>query len=238
MTDQGWEQAGERIGEAYNPPPEVPREAMWAQIEDQLPKPSESDDVVSLAAHRASKDSNGAVRIPNYWRRNTLIAAAAGLVLWVGFGLGRATTPEAGPTAPIPQVAEVTAPARANNDDVARFAATRHLAATRTLLTTVGSNVESGSLDPNVASLATLLLTQTRLMLDSPAGREAEMTLLLEDLELILIQVVHASNAGAGSDTDVSRMELQQLTQGLQDNDVLPRIQQLLPPVMAGAADD
>lgn len=182
-------------------------------------------------------DSSSRVRGPHYWRRNTLIAAAAGLVLWIGFGLGRATTTETGPTPPTPQVAEVPEPTRANGD-AARFAATRHLAATRTLLTTVGSNAESGSLDPNVSSLATLLLTQTRLILDSSAGRSPEMTLLLEDLELILIQVVHASNAGAGSDTEVGRMELQQLTRGLQDNDVLPRIQQLLPPVMAGVADD
>lgn len=248
MTDHDWDEPTKaHMKKAYNPPLDVPREAMWEEIASRLPGPSttseseDQNDVLSLAQHREGRVglASGA---PSHWRRNTLLAAAAGVVLWLGFGLGRVTQPGVGPEpagtelAQAPPEAGTPAPASAGQG-AAQFATTRHLQATRSLLTAVGSEAEAGAIDPNVASLATMLLTQTRLMLDSSAGRDVEVVRLLEDLELILVQVVHASKAGASGDSEVGRMELQQLTQGLEDNEVLPRIQELLPPVMAGAAD-
>ncbi len=232
MTDQGWDRVKDQIGEAYNVPPEAPRDAMWAHIEGQIgssqTRSARSDD--SFADVTPLRN-----RFARHWRLGTVVAAAASAVLWVGFGLGRATHPALVDSDPIPTLAEA-APSQVN--PIVRVAATRHLAATQSLLTTVGSEAAMGALDPNVAAWASRLLTDTRLMLDSSIAGQGDIRALLEDLELILVQVVHASNAGAGADADVGKMELQQLTQGMQDNDVLPRIQELLPPVMAGAADE
>lgn len=225
MTDN-WDKAKEQIAEAYHNPPEVPRDEMWQAIEGRLEQPEV--EVHSLEAHRRRRPA---------WGWGTMAAAAAGLVLWAGFGLGRATAPagDAGDQETMPPVAEAPAVAP-QRDSRVRLAATRHLVATRTLLGQVGSGVAAGSINDEVGTWARQLLTDTRLMLDSPAGEQDELRTLLEDLELILVQVVHASNAGKQGDAGVGRMEMQQLTQGLRDNDVLPRIQRMLPPVM-GAAD-
>lgn len=241
MSDQDWETARKRIEASYNTPPEVPREAMWEAISgqlgsDEVDTADQEADVVPLHRTAPPRPARPA------WQWGTFAAMAAGITLWIGFGLGRATT--AGPTAEIDVAEESPAevldlpaqnPAASRAAGVVRMAASRHLAATQTLLAEVGSGVEAGSLDPNVATWATQLLTDTRLMLDSPVGQQGDLRSLLEDLELILVQVVHASRAGADGDT--GKVELEQLNQGLQDNDVLPRIQELLPPVMAGAAD-
>lgn len=238
MSDQDWEKARARIESSYNTPPEVPREAMWEAIAGQLgsEEADSADQQADVVPLRRAAPARPA------WQWGTFAAMAAGITLWIGFGLGRATT--AGPTAEIGVAEESPAevldvpvqnPAASRAAGVVRMAASRHLAATQTLLAQVGSGVEAGSLDPNVATWANQLLTDTRLMLDSPVGQQGDLRSLLEDLELILVQVVHASRAG--TDGNTGEVELQQLTQGLQDNDVLPRIQELLPPVMAGAAD-
>jgi len=209
------------IGDVYNVPPEVPRASMWEAIRPRL-----AVDAVSENA-----------KVRPAWQWGTLAAAAAGVVLLIGFGLGRVAQPAGPEVTPPLSVAERPAePSGATS--LVRVAAIRHLAATQTLLFEVGTEAESGAIDPNIATWATQLLTDTRLMLDSSLGDQGDMRALLEDLELILVQVVHASKAGAGLDAEVGRMELQQLTRGMQDNDVLPRIQQLLPPVAAGAVDE
>jgi len=75
------------------------------------------------------------------------------------------------------------------------------------------------------------LLTDTRFMLDGRTDLDTDMRALLEDLEMVLIQVVHAGHSAEGGNADRERLEVQELTQGLEDNEVLSRIRRMLPAV-------
>ena len=118
-------------------------------------------------------------------------------------------------------------------DNAYGFAAARLLASTGTLLTQVEDQASSGALHADAGTWARGLLTQTRLMLDSQDVGDNVLRALLEDLELILMQVVTVSGAQEAGDGEVGGFELEQLTNGLRDGDVLPRIQRMLPPVLA-----
>jgi len=65
-------------------------------------------------------------------------------------------------------------------------------------------------------------------------GDDPEMEGLLEDLELVLVQIVGAAELGSGQDARM-RTELSLAMRGLEEGEVLPRIQAALPNEMAGA---
>lgn len=71
--------------------------------------------------------------------------------------------------------------------------------------------------DTAMATRASELLTQTHLLLDSPAGRDPTLHKLLEDLELVLAQIARLHGPGNGTD-------LQLIHQTLAAHDVLPRV--------------
>jgi len=178
-----------------------------------------------------------------------VFALAPLLVLWLGYGLGRATTqadPAETPGSAVATGTEETAtPATGSTnagrtvtaartpEDAYGFAAVRLLASTGSLLTQVEDQVASGALRADAGTWARGLLTRTRLMLDSPSMVDDDLRALLEDLELILMQVVTVSGAQDGGHAEVGGFELRQLTNGLREGDVLPRIQRMLPPVIA-----
>ena len=247
MTDSRWDQALERIREEYHAPPETPREEMWGAIEQTL-----------VGAELDGQAGGGDA--PDREVRRTLgrpgplsfvAAAAAVALLWAGFGLGRASvqTPATARTAeaePGPGIVQgspasgdaatltATGPASAGAPvNAYGFAAARLLSTTGTFLTQVEDRAAQGTMPDNAGRWAKGLLTQTRLMLDAPAGDEAGLRTLLEDLELILMQVVALSQAQDDGDSDVGGFELEQLTNGLRNGDVLPRIQRMLPPMRA-----
>src|SRR6266478_2016048 len=66
------------------------------------------------------------------------------------------------------------------------------------------------------------LLATTRLMLDSPAARDARLKGLLEDLELVLAQIAQLP---AGGDKE----DVQLITQGLDERSVLLRLRTAIP---------
>ncbi len=84
-----------------------------------------------------------------------------------------------------------------------------------------------------MASWAEDLLAQTRLLLDRPDGVDPEVRDLLLDLELVLVQVVGV--AGAEEDDTRTRTEVELTLRSLDEGEVLPRIQAVLPQTMAGA---
>src|SRR6476469_1307122 len=70
-----------------------------------------------------------------------------------------------------------------------RVAAIQHLVTTEALLVSLRSDVRAGRKDTTIATWAGQLLGTTRMLMDSPAGRDPQLKQLLEDLELVLAQI-------------------------------------------------
>jgi hypothetical protein len=202
----------------YNAPPETPRDEMWAAIQARLEPRTVT--VHSLEDARARRRT--ASWRPLGW------AAAAAAVLVLGIGIGRMS-------APLPKATAPVASAVAPNAGVQRAATVNHLGRTEALLTLVRADARDGRVDPAMGGWARGLLSQTRLLLDSPNTTDPAMRDLLGDLELVLVQIVRVTEV-EGVDQGRARTEMNLALQGLEDRDVLPRIQAVVPagPGMAG----
>ena len=90
----------------------------------------------------------------------------------------------------------------------------------RTAVLLAGAPVQAsraGTNDAKLADQAQQLLGTTRLLLDSPVGREQRMKDLLEDLELVLAQVARLQPQRPGE-------SLTLINEALEERDVVPRI--------------
>jgi hypothetical protein len=179
----------------YHAPRTPPREEMWARIE---------------AARR-----NKHVIELRPWMRWGVAAAA---VLAIGIGIGRWT---AHPTTPDNGVAVAAAGDSAPNLAY-EVAATQYLSRTETFLTSFRADARSGANKAQLARQARDLLTTTQLMLGSPAGNDASLRALLEDLELVLMQISQLDTRGGAHDTDL-------ITQGMNQSNVLPKLRSAIP---------
>lgn len=195
----------------YNAPPETPREEMWAEIQARLEPRAVT--VHSLEEARAKR------RKASWHPVGWAVAAAAVLVL--GIGIGRMSAPAAPGGAPM--AATVTPDA-----GVLRAAAVDHLGRSEALLTLVRADARDGHVDPAMGEWARGLLSQTRLLLDSPNTTDPAMRDLLGDLELVLVQIVRVTEV-EGVDQGRARSEMNLALQGLEERDVLPRIQAVVP---------
>jgi hypothetical protein len=211
MDDKGMDELLTGLREEYNPPPETPREEMWSAIQDRLAP--RSGKVVSLEEARRARSLGP--------RRAFTWALGAAALVVLGLGLGRITAPGSGPG---PKEAAVVS----QNPDVLRAAAVDHLLQTESLLTMVRADARTGSVAPGMGSWARGLLTQTRLLMDAHRDSDPAMTELLEDLELVLVQIVGATGASEDDPTRV-QAELNLALGGLDDSEVLPRIQAVIP---------
>ncbi len=216
MTDGRIREVVGRLRDEYNVPTDTPREEMWAAIKVGLE--AREGTVVSLETERLRR-KHGLVRSMGW-------AAAAAAVLVLGVGIGRTTTP-----VPVAEVAADLAPDPA----VLRVATVEHLDRSGSLLTMVRADARRGRVDPAVGTWARGLLTQTRLLLDTSDGDDPALRQLLEDLELVLVQVVGVAELAPGDEAR-ARSELTLALEGLQEREVLPRIQAVTPagPVLAG----
>ncbi|HSG09191.1 MAG TPA: hypothetical protein VLA36_12595 [Longimicrobiales bacterium] len=217
MNEEPMDDLTRLLREEYNAPPPTPRDEMWASIQAGLRKGDAR--VVSLDAARVRR---GLMK-----RRTFGWASAAAAVLVVGFGLGRFTAPGT--------LADAPAALRSPDRQVMRLAAADHLERTETLLRMVRADGTSGQIDPAVGKWAEGLLTQTRLFLDATEGDDPAMRELLEDLELVLVQIVGVADAGY-RDEERTREELSLALKGIEENNVLGRIQAVTPAgsVLAG----
>ena len=161
----------------YNAPPNapVPREEMWRAI----------------AAARASRQAPGASRL---MRGPWSLAAAAAVLLAVGIGIGRITGSGGVETLP-PVAADTVLPSASYG-----IAAARHLTSAEAFVTAVRMSSYAAG-DTTIQRWARELLTDTRLLLDSPAGSDSRRRALLQDLELVLVQVLELENSRT-SDTN------------------------------------
>jgi hypothetical protein len=190
-------------------PPPTPREEMWARI------------AAERAAHRVDSPAQPDVipfrrRLARPWLVWSMVLAAT---LIIGIGLGRVSVFTS--SAPDSTVATGNEPAAdaviADSIPVPyRLAATQHLQRTEALFTSL--SVDAGATAVGeVSTWARDLLTDTRLLLASPASRDPELLRLLEDLELVLAQLSAIPSARA-------KQEVELIQNGINQSDVLLRL--------------
>ena len=211
----------------YHRPPETPREEMWPGI-DAVVGAGRSE-VLFPSRFRREGGRGGAGRNPGIRRwAGWSVAAAALLVL--GIGIGRVT--KQGPEAFVSGDGggEMLAGSEHPGDDgeELRPLALRHLSETESLLTLLTADARAGRVEDGIADWAGRLLLQTRVLKDSSAGEDATLRPLLEDLEVILAQVARLPAEG-GADDRRGVEELSIIAEGLEKQDMLLRIQTVLP---------
>jgi len=206
MKDRELDELVDAMRENHNNPPETPRDRMWERIE---------------AARRECK----VVRLPDRRRLWWRLGLSAAAVLVLGIALGRmTTTPDAPPMvadtgSTSPPVARAPADPAPQDETTAlvRHAALNLFGRADVLLTDLKvSNCSDKDLRP-VPAWAGGLLTQTRLLLDSPLGEDAETRALLLDLELVLARIAGLSREDCARDVDRIRRDLD-------DNSTLDRL--------------
>lgn len=198
----------QRLARELDDAPEVPRDEIWARID------------AARRPHRAAQSEPGVVSLASRRPvRRQLVRWAAPLaaMLVVGVAIGRMTLLRS--TSPAATtVAQTDSAARADSSALLpyRLAAVQHLLRTEALLTALPSDARTGQVT-EVAGWAGDLLGDTRLLLDSPAGQDAELKKLLEDLELVLAQIAVLQNRGAEG-------EVEMIEDGMNQRDVLLRL--------------
>ncbi|MCK5489599.1 MAG: hypothetical protein KAI98_06405 [Gemmatimonadetes bacterium] len=194
--------------EIYHTPPETPRDDMWAVIQA-----ARAADVVPIRRFR-----------PQPW----WAAVAAALVIGVVLGRGTLGGPDAVTTvadggADVPAAVDGATPEGTPDGSANlvprsyRFAAARHLNRSETFLTMFRVDARSDQLnDEDIGTWSKRLLTDTRLLLDSPAGGDPELRRLLSDLELVLAQIVQLRTG------DPNEVEI--IDEGLESSQLLFRL--------------
>lgn len=196
---------------AYHEPPPIPRAALWAGIQ------------ARRAADRSSRRSR------RVWAWAAGIAAV--LVLGVGIGRlsvrpGRSAGPGASPvaTAPGPAAAPAATSGVNPKDDAAayRLVAAEHLGQAEVFLTLFRASVREGHQERLASATARQLLATNRLLIDSPAGSDPRLKLLLQDLELVLAQIAQLAPGRQSED-------LKLITEGLERDGMLVRLRAAVP---------
>lgn len=220
---------------------DVPRDDMWAAIQSQR-------GASATTPRRALASA----------RRWTWIGMAATLLVGVGIGRfamrDRATPITNSPvvanatvtppsTAPVttetPRVVSPTyiAPSaamrqssRAVGNSSYTVASDRHLQAVQLLLASYTADASTVRSDSLLGRWARDLLSNTRLLLDSPAARDSQRARLLEDLEVILVQLVQQT---PGDNTE----ERSAIERTLQKTQIIPRLRSALPASLHSGTD-
>lgn len=152
------------------------------------------------------------------WRRIGFPLGIAALIA-LGIGLGRWTAPHATPDAvPAPAVAAAQMP---NNTSITA-AANEHLVRTEAFLTDFRASARGSAAPDRFAATSRDLLLETRLLLDAPALQDNRVRGLLQDLELILVQIAQLRTEHRSGDVEM-------ITDGLNQRDVLPRLRTAIP---------
>lgn len=201
MNEEQFEDYLKRALRELDPVPPAPREAMWARIEEQR-RTAKVAPQIGLA-------------------KRTWIGWGVGLaaMLAIGVGLGRLSVRNASETvnAPLAVSTPVTGATRSEpvNRTAYQLTVAHHLTSAEALLTSFKTQPQ-GTLDPEIAVWARDLLTNTRMLLDSPAADDPKVAALLEDLELVIAQIARLSAP--------SSVERELIREGIQKTDVLPRL--------------
>jgi hypothetical protein len=212
----------EREARAYNAPTrDVPRETMWTAIQA-----ARAEVRAGSAPNRLTLDATTSMRSAAVRQRRLAYAwmgMAATLIIGVAIGkvaFGTRATPMT--SAPPAAVGDSASPAY-------RVAATEHLARAEALLTAFGTSVHDSATDAQLSKWARDILSNTRLLLDSPAASDPSRRRLLEDLERVLVQIMQRSPTAGASE------ERAQVERSMERTQVLPRLRSAqLPGVNSG----
>jgi hypothetical protein len=212
LDETGGREDGQELPESIlatarqvNDPPATPREEIWARIKAERAQKVERADVIPLP-----------LRPP---ARRPVLAWAVGIaaVLLVGIALGRGSVsnaPVPGPST-ISALPDSTLP-REKKNAAYTVAAVQHLTRVEAFLTTMRT-----APNQRFNGQARELLMSTRLMLDAK-DMDPRLHKLMADLEDILVQIVQYDASGAREDLDL-------ITDGLEERQVLPRLHSAIP---------
>ncbi|MDP9178806.1 MAG: hypothetical protein M3O61_14070 [Gemmatimonadota bacterium] len=103
-----------------------------------------------------------------------------------------------------------------------QVAANRHLANAEALLTAFRTDSRDARMDAQLSTWARDLLSNTRLLLDSPAADDPQRARLLGDLELVLAQIVQLSPGAAAQDREL-------IEGSIQSGQVMSRLRTAIP---------
>jgi hypothetical protein len=205
--------------ETYHTPPETPRDEMWSVIQ--------AARAARGPANASKKEEGAVVPIDRFRPRPWWAAVAAALVIGVVLGRGSIgespssaeTLADKGPDTPAAvenEVAGARPEAGAEVPRSYRVAAARHLNRTADFLTMFRVDARSEQVGDDLGTWARRLLTDTRLLIDSPAGNDPELRRLFGDLELVLAQIVQLR----GGDPE----EVEIIDEGLESSQLLFRL--------------
>lgn len=196
MSDEKFEEFLQRAAHRYNEPPAlVPRDELFAAI---------------TAARRVARAGPARPASRTRTIHFAWIGMAAALVLGVAIGKFLLTTPDAYTQAPLAAASYAQA-------------TTAQLARAEALLTAYGAAAPNTGVDRQLSTWARDILSNTRLLLDSPAADDPARRRLLQDLELVLVQMVQRSPA-AGVEEERSHID-----RSLEHTHVLTRLRSALP---------
>lgn len=189
----------------YNQPPETPREEMWARVKAERPEKP--------------------FRLLRSLRHLRPLALAAGVaaLLALGIGLGRWTVRTPNPPSAPTSVAALPAE---RGSAAYQLATTEHLGQAEAFLTLFRASIRGQGNERLASATARQLLATNRLLLDSPAAKDARMRLLLQDLELVLAEIAQLSPQPRAADLDL-------IAEGLEEGGMLSRLRTVVP---AGAS--
>ena len=202
MMDDKLDEQLQSMAAEYNRPPETPREEMWTAIQK------------TRVAYQVPK------RIA--WKPLAWGGLAAAAVLVIGILIGNRMNGNGGQNIAVnggnEPIIDTTGPDRAF-----KIAAVQYLGETEEFLTLFRADVRQGAVDPNSATRARQLLSSNRLLMDSPAAQDPEISGLLEDLELVLAEIARVS----GSET--SKEEAGFIDDGIEEGGLLDRLRTAVP---------
>lgn len=205
--DQKLDHELDRLRATWRVAPEPPLDAMWEQVEAEAFPPG-------------GRKRETPVHPLRRW-----LPLAAMLLVGIGVGqiLPRGTAmvdPEGG--VPVAQGAEPESapPGELASEPFVGIAA-GYLEQVTALLVTLATETEQGRPLDNTRAQARDLLATTRLLLDVPGAFDPSTSVLLDDLELVLVQIARLPNRP--SDPDVYLID-----QALGERDVMPRLRTLL----------
>jgi hypothetical protein len=101
-------------------------------------------------------------------------------------------------------------------------ATAQHLTEAEAMLTAFKGDLSQGRMDAEISAWGKELLSNTRLLLDSPAASDPLRRKLLQDLELVLVQIVQLSPKSSARDRDL-------IKGALTDDQVLTRLRTAIP---------
>jgi hypothetical protein len=178
----------------HAPPGTVPREMMWDAIQAQrtqqnrVPVHVPALPAVATAPVVVTHTTRGSLSrlVP---RGLLAIATAAVIVIVIGVARRAPVVPESPDINAAAGTATAAPPAPAG--DAWQVASSEHFGTAETMLTTLAGSREVRG-DRQLTAWSRDLLESTRLLMDSPAGRDPKRRVLMQELELVLVQLVES----------------------------------------------